>query len=313
MKGWILFLLGATIQVSFGQNAEIAFRLAEKDLIPEGITYDPSTKSFYVSSINKRKIVKIDEKGKVSDFVSSGQDGIGEVLGLKVAQGKLWACNDLTSGTTSQAMIHQFDLADGKLIRKWVFQVPGESHLFNDLTISLVGEAFISDSDYGAIYRVSDDNKNPELWIKEDRLKDINGIAILPDGHIVVNASQGFYRIDILTKQIKTLPFAGYFPLGIDGLSIYQQSLIGIQNVVFPESVNQYYLNNTFDQIEKARVLVANHEKFDVPTTGTIVGDWFYFVATSQLLNYENGKIKDPYKLKEVLIMRVPLIRVRDN
>jgi len=44
------------------------------------------------------------------------------------------------------------------------------------------------------------------------------------------------------------------------------------------------------NRIEKARVLVADHLQFDTPTTGTIVGDWFYFIANSQLFNYENKK-----------------------
>jgi hypothetical protein len=54
-------------------------------------------------------------------------------------------------------------------------------------------------------------------------------------------------------------------------------------------------------------VLVANHPQFNIPTTGTIAGDWFYFIANSQLLNFEKGKIIDPSKLEEVLIMRVKL------
>jgi len=52
---------------------------------------------------------------------------------------------------------------------------------------------------------------------------------------------------------------------------------------------------------------VANYPKFDVPTTGTVAGDWFYFIANSQLLNFEKGKVKEPLKLKEVLIMKVHL------
>ena len=307
MRGWFLPFFLVAFQLSLAQNAEIAFRLAERDLIPEGITFDPSTKSFYVSSINKRKIVKIDERRNVSDFISSGQDGIGEVLGLKVAEGKLWSCSNLSTDTISRAMIHQFDLTNGKLIRKWILQVQGEPHLFNDLTISATGEAFISDSDYGAIYRVSQEAEKPEPWIQDNRLRDINGITMVTGGNIVVNASHGFYQINPITKKIKDLPFAGYFPLGVDGLCTYQQSLIGIQNVVFPASVNQYYSNITFDRIERARVLAANHEKFDIPTTGTVAEDWFYFIANSQLSNFENGKIKEPSKLKEVLIMRVRL------
>ena len=307
MRHWILILFSAVIQLSFGQNVEIAFRLTEKDLIPEGITFDPVTKSFYVSSINKRKIVKIDEKGKVSNLISSGQDGIGEVLGLKVADGKLWANNNLSSDTISCAMIHQFDLRNGKLIHKWILHVKGEKHLFNDLAISASGETFISDSDYGAVYRVSRDAEMPELWIKDPRLRDINGITTVKSGDIVVNASIGFYRISLKTKEINVLPFVGYFPLGIDGLNTHKQSLIGIQNVVFPASINQYYLNSAFDQIDSARVLVADHPRFDIPTTGTVVGDWFYFIANSQLSNFENGKVKEPSKLMEVLIMKVRL------
>ncbi len=102
MKIWIIFFFSAAIQLSFGQKVEIAFRIPEKDLIPEGITYNPSTKTFYVSSISKRKIVSVDEQVRIKDFISSGQDGIGEVLGLKVAEGKLWACNNLTGDSSKQ-------------------------------------------------------------------------------------------------------------------------------------------------------------------------------------------------------------------
>jgi hypothetical protein len=66
-------------------------------------------------------------------------------------------------------------------------------------------------------------------------------------------------------------------------------------------------LNATFDKIESARVLVANHTLFDIPTTGVIVNDWFYFIANSQMSNLEKGKIIDPSRLKEVVIMKIKL------
>lgn len=255
-----------------------------------------------MSSICKKKVVKIDAKKKVTDFISSGQDGIGEVLGLKVSNGKLWACSNLEN----KAMIHQYDLMSGKIVRRWILEFEGEHHQFNDLAIA-DGEAFISDSDYGAIYHVNAQLVKPEIWLKDAQLRNINGLALMKDKSIVVNASIGFFKIDFAAKEIKSLSFPGYFPIGIDGLSSYKESLIGIQNVVFPVSVNQYYLNGSLNQIEKARVLVADHPKLNIPTTGTIAGDWFYFIANSQLLNFEKGKIKDPSKLEEVLIMRVKL------
>jgi hypothetical protein len=305
---------------SFCQKAELAIRILEKDLIPEGITYDAATRSFFVSSINRRKIVKVDEQRKASDFVSYGQDGIGEVLGLKIAHGKLYACNNLPDQVPSVSMVHEYDISSGKLVKKWVLPPSQEHHLFNDMALTSTGDVFISDSDFGAIYHVSAQLEAPELWRKDDQLKNINGIVALNDKELVVNASIGFYKIDLQTKEISVLNFPGYWPLGIDGLSIYKQTLVGIQNTIFPVSVNQYYLNPSMNEIENARVLVASQvEKASVlgvkpnpieltqPTTGVVVDNWFYFVGNSQLVNFEKGHVKDPSKLQEVLIMRVKL------
>lgn len=291
---------------SFCQKAETAFRIPEKDLIPEGITYDPATRSFFVSSIIRRKIVKVDEQRKSSDFVSSGQDGIGEVLGLKIVNGKLWACSNLPDQDPSVSMMHQYDIATGKLVKKWVLPPSKEHHLFNDLAVTKGGDAFITDSDFGAVYHVNSQLDEPELWAKDARLRDSNGIALLTDESVVV-AATGFSKIDTKTKEITSLPFGAYFTLGVDGMCLYKQSLVGIQNVSFPVSINQYYLDASLSKVERARVILADHPQFDIPTTGVIVDNWFYFIANSQLLNFEKGHVKDPSKLQEVLIMRAKL------
>jgi acetyl esterase/lipase len=75
-------------------RSRVASTLAEKDLIPEGITYDAATGHFYVSSIYRRKIVRLTKTGTVEDFTSPGQDGLLNVLGMKVEAKRriLWAC-----------------------------------------------------------------------------------------------------------------------------------------------------------------------------------------------------------------------------
>ena len=62
-----------------------AFTIPEKGLVPEGVAYDPKTKSFFVSSIRKRKIVRVDANGKVSDFVKPAEGGL--ALGLRDRRG----------------------------------------------------------------------------------------------------------------------------------------------------------------------------------------------------------------------------------
>jgi len=290
------------------QEIEIAFRLAEKDLIPEGIAYDPGSKSFFVSSIHKNKIVRIDNDQQVTDFIKSGEEGIGQVLGMKVHLGKLWVCSNTGEGNPKgKSMVHAFDIASRVLSKKSILQSAGETHLFNDLVISKKGDVFISDSDYGAIYFVNNILKNPELLVKDDRLNHANGIALTPNDEVIVNTFKGFFKINTITREIMALPFSNYLVIGIDGLSFYKQSLIGIQNITYPVCINQYNLNSSFDKIENARVLVSNHPLFDIPTTGVVVNDWFYFIANSQMSNLGKDKIIDPEKLKEILIMKVRL------
>jgi hypothetical protein len=302
----LVFLVGALM--ADAQPVEVAFRISEKDLIPEGIAYDATSKSFFVSSIHKSKIIRIDEHHKVIDFIKSGKEGIGQVLGIKVSNGKLWVCSNKGEGNSEgQSMLHAFKISSGDLISKWILPVSGELHLFNDLAIDSHGNVIISDSDYGAIYRVKPALSGVEILIKDDRLMYANGITISPDDAVIVNTFKGFFKINTVTRELQALPFPNYQVIGIDGLCFYNQSLIGIQNVTYPVCVNQYYLNATFDKIESARVLVANHPLFDIPTTGVIVNDWFYFIANSQMSNLEKGKIMDPAKLKEVVIMKIKL------
>lgn len=291
----------------YAQQVEVAFRISEKDLIPEGIAYDAASQSFFVSSIHKNKIIRIDEHNKVTDFIKSGKEGIGQALGMKVSQGKLWVCSNTGKGNAQdQSMVHTFDLTSGDLVSKW--NLPsGEIHLFNDLAIDSHGNVIVSDSDYGAIYRVSPKSSNVELLIKDARLQYVNGITIAPDDAVIVNTFKGFFKINTTTQEMKALPFPNYYVIGIDGLCFYKQSLVGIQNVTYPVSINQYQLNATFDKIENAHVLLADHPLFDIPTTGVIVDDWFYFIANSQMSNLEKDKIIDSSRLKEVLIMKIKL------
>jgi hypothetical protein len=292
---------------SDAQSVEIAFRISEKDLIPEGIAYDATSECFFVSSIHKNKIIRIDKHNNVTDFIKSGKEGIGQALGMKVSQRKLWVCSNTGKGNTQdQSMVHAFDLASGDLVSKWILPA-GELHLFNDLAIDSQGNVIISDSDYGAIYRVNPKSSGIELLIKDDRLQYANGISIAPDDAVIVNTFKGFFKINTATHELKALPFPNYYVIGIDGLCFYEQSLIGIQNVTYPVSINQYRLNATFDKIESANVLLADHPLFDTPTTGVIVDDWFYFIANSQMSNLKNNKIIDPSRLKEVVVMKIKL------
>jgi hypothetical protein len=78
-------------------SSPVAFTIPEKDLLTEGVAYDPRTRAFFVSSVRKRKIVRVGPDGKASDFVPSGRDGIGSITALAIDASRraLWASTDV--------------------------------------------------------------------------------------------------------------------------------------------------------------------------------------------------------------------------
>lgn len=300
---------------TFAQNkAETAFVLEERDLIPEGIAYDPAEKAFYLGSIYKRKIVKITSDGKASDFISSGANEIEQVLGMKVdVRGLLWACNNTPEHDTVRKIsnVHVYDVRTKKMVKRFKLE-DDNRHLFNDLYITKAGDVFITDTHAGMLWVVRKDSNTLEEFTRSGSVPFANGITATPDEKFLIvstGGTQGVVRVDVTTKQISPIPNDRYMVMGYDGLYQYNNTLIGIQNTFFPESVQKIILNTAGDRAEKIDFLCEREAKFNAPTTGVIVGDQFFFIANSQLLQIigNNGKIKDPTGLEETVIMKIKL------
>jgi DNA-binding beta-propeller fold protein YncE len=295
------------------QKAEIAFMIKEKDLIPEGIAYDPAGKDFYLSSINKRKVVKVSPQGNVTDFVSSGSHGMLQSLGMRVSDdGKLWVCNNSPEEDSIKiANVHVFDLETGKLVKK-VTLSDGKPHLFNDMVFHSDGFAYVTDSEGGSIYRISKTTFGLEEFKVIRPGSYPNGIALSPDEKKLIvstGSEMGIVAIDLASKEMRSIAHEKFFILGADGLYRYKNVLIGVQNVTYPEAILQYNVSTDFSSIQSITTLVSHHPAFDSPTTGVIVDDYFYFIANSQLFQIvgNKGKLKKPDELKDVIILRVEL------
>lgn len=301
-------ILIASMAHGQSQRLALAFRIDEKDFIPEGITWDKGDNHFFIGGINKRKIVRVDAGGKVSDFVQTGQDGLGQVLGLHVDdERRLWACNNEAGNKKGgKAQVHVYDLNTGQLIHMFQLSEEEEVHLFNDVVVVEPGVAYVTDSDHSTIYRLDLNSKTIEPFIHSDQLRYCNGIAMTPDAtRLAVSTARGFQLIDLSTKALSRLPM-NYLSIA-DGLYRYNSSLIAIQNVFFPVSIVRFDLNQKFDEVIEEKLLVVNHPSFKIPTTGVVVGNWFYFIANSQLDQLDGENIINPDKLQPVEIWKIKL------
>ena len=299
-------------------RSQKAFTIPNKDLITEGIAFDPKTKRFFVSSIHKRKIVSIDKNGKVSDF-SLESDGLWGVSGMRVDEKRnvLWATTtafpqmeSFQKADDGKSAIFKYDLKTGKLLNKFSLSNEKEKHALGDLIVAKNGDVYASDSVSPNIYRITNNKNELALFLSSDNFSSLQGLAFSPDEKYLFAAdySKGVFRIDLKNKKILQItPDENTNPIAIDGLYFHRGNLIAIQNGFRPNRVARLFLNKDFTQIIKSETLEANHADFNEPTLGVIVGKDFYYIANSQWnLTNENGALTED-KLKEPVILRLKL------
>ena len=299
------------------------YRLAVGDMLPEGIAHDSMLGSFYIGSVRHKKIIQIDKKGKISDLVVSGQDGLRGVLGLRVDAKRrhLWAVSTAMAGmegwnesVDGGATAHCFDIDTGKTLRSFVFspEVDGE-HNFNDIVVAEDGRVYITDAITGAIFSAAPGDTELDEWVAAGVVFAPNGLVLSNDGRrlYVSQYTLGLVGIDTQTRAVEPLTYPdGAVVAGIDGLYLHGNSLIAVQNIPGLERVSQFWLGDAGASIVRARILERRDERFHDPTTGAVVGDHLYFIANSQLPRVgRGGEVPQPELFDDTFILKVELER----
>jgi hypothetical protein len=297
-------------------TSTLAFRIPERDLIPEGIAWDGVSRSFFVGSLYKKKIVRIGPDGTPRDFVGSGQGGLWMVLGMTVDEKRriLWvnsAADGRQGDARSSSGLFAFDLATGALIEKHVLPGRPDKHLFNDLAVTSGGDVFLTDSEFGGIWRLPRGGASLEAFLPGGTFNYPNGIAPDVEGKrlYVADFDRGVSIVDLQTKKLRPLRHPRDVTLyEIDGLYRFKGSLVAVQNGPGLERIVQFPLDPSGGRVEGARVIESRNPDFDIPTTGAIAGDELFYLANTQLRRLgEDGKLTPGGALRDVLIFKAPL------
>jgi len=295
-------------------EATEALTFKEKGLISEGLAYDSKTGSYFVSSVHKRKIIRVNKDGKASDFATAEQ-GLWAANGMKVDAERrcLWVASaamsqmvDFREAENGFSGIFKFDLPTGRLLKKYLLDNHDGKHVLGDLTLSTNGDVFATDSLSPAIYVIRHHTDRLELFMTAAQFSSPQGLAFSADEKwlFMADYGSGLFAIDPQTRELRSIsPPPRVTVLGIDGLYFYKGDLIGVQNGVNPQRVVRIGLSADKRSVSDFKILCANHPLFDEPTLGVIVDSHFLFVANSQW-----GKISDDGKLPPEEQLRDPVI-----
>ena len=314
------------IRHSLSRNAEplmrsqAAFTLPERDLLTEGIAYDPHTGAFFVGSVHHRKILRVDRSGRVREFVTAARDGLWAPLGMRAdsARGLLWVATaalpqmvGFDSADAGRSGLVAFDLTTGALRGRYLVRPDGAPHALGDVTVSRGGDVYASDSRGPGLYRVRAGTDSLERFLTSPLLLSAQGVALDRDERTlyVADYARGLLSVDLATGEIRLVPAVdGVVALGIDGLYAVGGELVGVQNGVSPARVVRLHLDGAGRRIVAADVLERARPDYAEPTLGVVVGRALYYVANSQWERFhDDGTIDSPRDLVAPLVLRLAL------
>jgi sugar lactone lactonase YvrE len=297
-------------------TAAIDLALEEKDLVPEGVAFDPATGSIFVSSTYKRKIVRLDSTGGVHDFIIEKQDGIWSTIGMEADAGRrhLWVVSSQAKEVLPlldpndhqwRSAIYQYNLETGVLVDSCLLSI--KNVFLNDLTVAKNGNVYVTESKQGGIYYLEAGSDSLELLLTPAPYTFPNGITHSDQpGRLFVSVSEGILKIDVTGHRYDLLTTSDTIDAKeIDGLAWYQGSLIGHQS----SKVVRFFLNDNHDSIIHATVLDTGPE-FDSSTTGEIGNDQYYFIVNSQIrsgIDFKKQALKPLDSLEKIIIRKISL------
>jgi len=304
----------------FGAS-EVAFVVDQKGLLGESVAFDEKTESFFISSVRKGKVIRIDKDGKAEDFIKSGQDGLWGAFGIKTDSQRrhLWVASsaapqfeDVKQTDIGRAGLFKFDLDSGELIQKYIVAPDGEPHLLGELVIASNGDVYASDSQTPIVFKLAHDSDHIEGLFKSGNFVNLQGIALGPQEKYLFLADYqlGLFAADLEAEKIRKLVVPRDVNVGgIDGLYFHgADQLVAIQNGIRPNRLVRFWVNDTFSEIVGTEPIESSNRHFDDPTLGTFVGGDFYYVANSQWPLYSaDGSVKDPDRLRALVVLKAQI------
>jgi hypothetical protein len=294
--------------VSLGATA---ITLSDPGLLTEDVDFDPSTRTFLITSVLERKIVRVTLDGRVADFAFSPDRWPMLAIKVDAARGWVWTTEVALDGFTSapkdawgRSAVLCYDLKTGKLLRR--IEGPKGSAL-GDMVLDAEGNPIVSDGQEGRLYRASEGELHA---IENHEFISPQTPARVPgeDTILVPDYLRGIAVVHLAMNHASWIEGAKTALNGVDGLYLHGRSLILTQNGTSPQRVMLLELDPALASIQSSKVIEQASPGLGDPTHGVFVNDDFYYLANSGWNQLDDrGDVKAGSRLTPAKIMRYSL------
>ncbi|WP_052733024.1 hypothetical protein [Hymenobacter terrenus] len=270
-------------------------------LYPEGVAYDQYRNTFLVSSAAKGQVGTVSATGTYHPFAQDSAliSSFGVRLDrlrrrVLVAAGDIGVSPRSTPQTTGkQALLAIYDQASGRrqaLVRLSDLR-PNLPHVANDVTTDFAGNAYVTDSFSGLIYKVTPAG-HASVFVENAALAPtpngvgfgLNGIVYHPDGYLIVAKFDDQKLLKISLRQPNTIT-----EINLNGATIFPDGLLlsrdGRRLIVVnngaggsrgASSIAAFETQNNWTSARQVNSFATDATGPVAPTTVTVVGDDVY-------------------------------------
>ena len=295
------------------EKAELVCTLPVVDLMPEDLTYQRSSKNFFVSSVQHHSLYRVTlpragSKECAAEEVPLAADAKRwptQAVSWDERRKLIWLSTSAMPGFTGfpkedegKAALLALDAKSGKVLRR-VDLATDSPAVLGDMAIAKDGTLYVTDSIGGGVYRVAaGDLAQMKLEKIADGLLSPQTPALTADGRrlLVADYSIGIAVVHLppTLKKVQYLPHPKNVAVtGLDGLMLDGNTLVGVQNGVDPERIVLFSLNRAQTQITSAQVIEQKTERLGEATHAIKAAGWDYVIA-----NVGWDKIQDNGELK---------------
>lgn len=285
---------------SFGEG-KVAFELPKTDNLLNALAWDAKHKSLLVGSARNGAIHRLDEKGKLTDFIAAGSNpnlwGV-DALGVDSAHDKLYVATSaspkfekFTADNANKSSLLEYELSSGKFVRKIA---PSDTpRAFNDIAVSDNGTVYVSDGAHRIVYKLEGNALKPV--VQNAKLSAISAITVSGNGRMlyIADFALGIFGFDLAKGQAFE-PVYNTESLvlgGIVGMHFYDDTLVIIEDGMVPKRVMRLSLTPDGRTIKAAMPLDVANQDFIALGDGVIAGEKLYFIANRQDSLYDRNGV----------------------